>query len=111
VHPADVERLQGPLLAVLRGEAAYRAEHRVRTPDGRWIWIESAGEIVQRDADGRALRAIGTNRPITARKLAEQALRTSEEKFAKAFRSSSAMITIATLEDGRYIDVNDAYER
>lgn len=50
-------------------------------------------------------------RDITDRKRAEAALRTSEEKFAKAFRSSPQSITIATLEDGRFIEVNDGFER
>lgn len=36
-------------------------------------------------------------------------LRQSEEKFSKAFRSSPAAISIATLPDGRWIEVNDAF--
>ncbi|MFB2877999.1 response regulator [Floridanema aerugineum] len=37
------------------------------------------------------------------------ALRLSEEKFAKAFRSSPNPITITRLSDGRHIEVNDAF--
>jgi len=47
-------------------------------------------------------------RDITEQKRAEEALRTSEEKFAKAFRSSPDSITITTLADGRYVEVNDS---
>ncbi|MCW6048801.1 PAS domain S-box protein [Microcoleus sp. A2-C5] len=36
-------------------------------------------------------------------------LRLSEEKFAKAFRSSPNPITIARLKDGRYLEVNEAF--
>src|SRR5205814_4217124 len=86
VHHDDLESLREPLHAVLKGAASYRVEHRVCTPAGRWIWIKSDGQVVQRDADGRALRVIGTNQPIDTRKLAEQALRASEEKFARAFQ-------------------------
>jgi PAS domain S-box-containing protein len=35
-------------------------------------------------------------------------LRQSEEKFAKAFRASPAAISIATLPDGRWIEINEA---
>ena len=36
-------------------------------------------------------------------------LRLSEEKFAKAFRSSPNPITITRLKDGRYLEINDAF--
>jgi PAS domain S-box-containing protein len=35
-------------------------------------------------------------------------LRQSEERFAKAFRASPAAISIATLPDGRWIEINEA---
>jgi PAS domain S-box-containing protein len=38
----------------------------------------------------------------------EDALQQSEEKFSKAFRTIPDGITIATLKDGRFIEVNDA---
>jgi len=41
----------------------------------------------------------------------EQQLRQSEERFSLAFRSSPMAITISTLAEGRYIDVNDAFLR
>lgn len=48
-------------------------------------------------------------RDISDRKLAESALRLSEEKFSKVFHSSPHPITITTLTDGRHIEVNDAF--
>jgi two-component system, cell cycle sensor histidine kinase and response regulator CckA len=46
---------------------------------------------------------------ITERKWAEEELRKSEERFSKAFRNSPVAITISTEEEGRYLDVNDAF--
>src|SRR5262249_8358923 len=51
---------------------------------------------------------IGMAIDITERKLADQGLRESEEKFSKVFKFSSHRIAIATLDEGRYIDGNDA---
>ncbi len=45
---------------------------------------------------------------ITELKQTEEALRFSEEKFAKAFRSCPSSISISTLAEGRYIEVNDS---
>jgi PAS domain S-box-containing protein len=42
------------------------------------------------------------------RQKAEEALRISQEKFAKAFRSSPSAITISTLNEGRYIEANES---
>jgi len=54
---------------------------------------------------------IGNGIDIGARKEAERALRDSEEKFSKAFRNSPVMLSISTLKEGRYLDVNGAFER
>lgn len=62
-----------------------------------------------RDADGRIVRWFGTNTDISDQKRTEDALRKSEERFSKAFRNSPLAITIATEEEGRYLDVNDAF--
>jgi PAS domain S-box-containing protein len=48
-------------------------------------------------------------RDISERKRAEQARRESEERFSKAFHSSPQPMSITTLEEGRYVDVNDRF--
>lgn len=48
---------------------------------------------------------------ITDRIEAEKALRLSEEKFSKAFESSSALMSISTFKDGTYLDVNETFLR
>lgn len=46
---------------------------------------------------------------VTVQRAAEQALRESEEKFAKAFRSAPLLMSITRLEDALVLDVNDTY--
>lgn len=53
----------------------------------------------------------GLAHDVTEQKRAEQALRRSEEKFSKAFRSSPVEIAITTLEEGRYLEANESVER
>ncbi|MCC5628500.1 PAS domain S-box protein [Nostoc sphaeroides CHAB 2801] len=48
-------------------------------------------------------------RDITERKQAEVALQNLAQKFAKAFSCSPDSITISTLEEGRFIEVNDSF--
>lgn len=46
---------------------------------------------------------------ITDRKQLEEALRISEEKFSRSFRLAPISISITTLNDGRIVEVNDAF--
>ncbi|MBK8783220.1 MAG: PAS domain S-box protein [Anaerolineales bacterium] len=46
---------------------------------------------------------------IAERKIAEQALRSSEELFRKVFDNSYVAIAIVTLKDGRFLQVNAAF--
>jgi PAS domain S-box-containing protein len=48
---------------------------------------------------------------LSERKQAEEALKKSEEKFSKAFRLSPVAITITTMQNPHYVEVNEAFER
>jgi PAS domain S-box-containing protein len=71
------------------GPDRYEFEFRAVLLSGKvkWIWTRSK---VTRDAQGRALRRIGVVADVTARKLAEHALRESEDRFARAVAGSDA---------------------
>jgi PAS domain S-box-containing protein len=45
------------------------------------------------------------------RKQAEEALRKSEEKFSRFFFSSPTWLGFTKLHDGRFLEVNHAFER
>ncbi len=76
VHPDDRERVLEALRRYRAGEIpAYRTEHRLRHKDGHWVWVLDRGKIVERHADGRPRRVVGTHTDITPLKLAAQALR------------------------------------
>ena len=81
-------------------------EHRTYRKDGSVFWVSVNARAV-RDRRGRITHYEGTHEDIQARKEAEEALRASEERFMKVFQSNPIPMTIATLEEGRILDVND----
>ncbi len=69
VHPDDMPHVQDALQRHLAGEiSVYVTEHRLRTRDGRWKWIQDYGKVVERDGAGNPLRVSGTHRDIDAQK-------------------------------------------
>ncbi len=88
---------------------SFLVEFRMRTRTGEWRWVQSRGKAFVRDAAGRAQRLLGTHIDITERKLAEAALAQSEQKFATAFQHAPVFMSISTIDEGRFISVNDAF--
>jgi PAS domain S-box-containing protein len=82
LHPDDRAQVSERIQDVLKHESPeYRYEARVRHTDGRYRWIEVHGFGIQRDAEGKVTRMLGTRMDITDRKQAESALRESEERY------------------------------
>lgn len=60
--------------------------------------------------EANPFRWVGFVVDLTQRKQTEQALRTSEDRFAKAFRASPDALVIVRLSDGRILEANEAWE-
>ncbi|MFZ0451647.1 MAG: PAS domain-containing protein [Desulfatiglandaceae bacterium] len=106
VLPEDWPRIKANAKMTLKGERTtpylYRAVDK--KGDIKWI-IESVTSIRY----GGKPAVLGYFMDNTDREHANEALGLSEEKFHKAFRSSPDWIVISTLEDGFYVDVNEAF--
>ena len=72
LHPEDQPRARAAQQAHFDDPArAYEPEYRMRHKNGNWVWIQSRGKVVERDAAGQPQRMVGTITDITARKRAE----------------------------------------
>jgi diguanylate cyclase (GGDEF)-like protein/PAS domain S-box-containing protein len=75
VHPDDCTEQEKALNRCLEGDTPnFSVDIRMRHKAGHWCWIVSRGTVVQRDADGKPLRMIGTHTDISARKAVEAEL-------------------------------------
>ena len=82
MHPEDRSRSRASMARALKGELEeYVDEFRVPTRAGEWKWLQARGRVVERDAEGRALRVSGTIADIDSRKRAETALQEAEARY------------------------------
>jgi len=109
LHPDDRERV----LLALRGHfdrsTAYDVEHRLRTRSGEFRWYRARAEAT-RNADGKPVRMAGSLIDIHDHKLAQEALRESQERLQAVLDNSSAVIYLKDTE-GRYLLINQRFER
>lgn len=82
VHKDDLPAFDAAFGAHLKGLTP-TFESSYRTLDSRhdWVWVLNRGRIVERDAQGRGLRVVGTTHDINALKQAEEALRRLNEEL------------------------------
>ncbi len=85
--PEEREAIVARISQRFAREGGHESEFRMRAKDGSYRWVYARGRLVERDAAGQPLRAIGTHVDITARKKAEEALQdlnaTLEQRVAE----------------------------
>src|ERR1700722_276379 len=109
LHPDDRVRTERQFLEAVAGTTQdYSAEYRiVRPSDGQTRWVKVMARI-ERDPENRPVRLIGAHFDITDSKLAEQALRESEERFRVIANNAPIPMWVTKL-DGERLFVNQAY--
>jgi PAS domain S-box-containing protein len=111
LHPEDRELAHQSSQACLEGRVdTFSTEVRLRSRDGSWKWVLNRGMAVSRDAQGRALRVLGTTTDVTAYQQAQELLRDSAARLNAII--GSAMDAIITVDRNQNIMLfNAAAER
>lgn len=75
VHPDDLVAAQQVLQTHLKGETGvYEHVYRMRHKNGNYLWIHDRGGIVERDAQARPLRVIGSCTDVSQQRQQQQTL-------------------------------------
>lgn len=112
VHPDDQAVAHAAIDQAIREEGSmFSVDVRMRHTAGHWVWAEIRGKVIARDARGHALRMVGTQVDVSARKEAEMALQKSEADFRSLFELAPIGICQIDRASGRFLKVNNALAR
>jgi PAS domain S-box-containing protein len=110
-HPDDINATMASFNEHMAGiRPSHDGQFRMRTKSGEWVWIQTRGRIVERDAEGKPLMLSGTHTDITDRKMVEDALASSEARLRGIFSAISEGLVIHG-QDGKIIEANLAAEK
>jgi len=91
VHPGDSERVKQVVQHMLEHGGEYEIDYRITRPDGSIRWIASHGSV-ELEERGKPVLVRGVSRDVTKRKIAEEELRESEERFRTVANAAPVMI-------------------
>jgi len=91
VHPGDSERVKQVVQHILERGGEYEVDYRITRPDGSIRWIASHGSVELYER-GKPVLVRGVSRDVTKRKIAEEELRESEERFRTVANAAPVMI-------------------
>jgi len=109
LHAEDRANTLQAIEACLNGSAPYASEHRMLRQDGSMIWVEDRGQVVERDADGMALRMVGSMRDISERKALTDALQAHRDHLEQLIDERTRQLAVARDEAEQLAKVKGEY--
>ena len=104
--PDSAHNFQKALPSLFQLEQSQTLFFDVVRKDSQILVVSMHGRLVRGEQETHLL-CILTD--VTASRAAEEALRRSEDKFARVFRTSPDAININRLRDGMYLEINDGF--
>ncbi|MEG5032303.1 PAS domain S-box protein [Microcoleus sp. AT3-D2] len=97
MHPDDRERTDQVWMEAVQTRSLYDIEYRIRGADGNYRYFQGRGVPILNE-DGSIREWIGTCTDIHDRKLAEEAIRQSEERYRSLILATSQIVWITDAE-------------
>jgi PAS domain S-box-containing protein len=108
LHPDDADPYVAAYYEALRQRKTFRAEARVRRADGEWRWVDTRG-VPRFSEGGDFLGHVGSSPDVTEMKIAQQALRESEEQFRTSFELAAVGQAQVNPVTGRFERLNQKF--
>lgn len=107
VHPDDRAFVNKAYTDSVKNKVPYNITHRLLVKDGTIKFVNERCHTYYDDA-GKVLRSVGTVQDITERKLTEETLRESNERFTASFEDAAIGMVLVSL-DHRIMEANQVF--
>ena len=88
IHPDDIAFTFAEISKNLSGQTdSFNFEYRFRNKEGDYLWILNRGKVVERNANGEAIRVVGSHSDISKLKQTEQSIKMSEARLSLAVKA------------------------
>ena len=101
LHPDEGPEATRRFYEHVNGKAEYYdAEYRIKTRAGKWRWVFERGRVVERDANGKAVRMLGVCMDLDETKVAEREANARNERVEAALQLTTAGVWDWDVENG-----------
>ena len=109
LHPDDVEPVLRAIKSTYETFNDFSMDYRILHRSGRVVWVRDVAKVIV-DEDKMPKYWQGILFDITKTVEAQATLRASEERFRRIFHSTPIATCVVTVEEGRFIDANQAFQ-
>jgi PAS domain S-box-containing protein len=108
IHPDDRDRAIEMVARSVQTHQPYDFDYRAFSPDGLIRWMHGHGEFLK-DETGQEIKLKGTIQDITDRKLAEETIKTEQQRTQTILESITIPMIISRISDSKVVYANPAF--
>lgn len=111
LHEDDKKKALETLDDHIKGKTDfYESIYRLKTKSNEWLWIYDTGRVIDRGANGEALRFIGMQQDFTSRKFHEDFIKRSESNMRILAESAQTLMELRSQDEIREHCVDEIYK-
>lgn len=108
IHPDDLEMVLKAQEKAFKSLYAFTVTYRVRSKNRNYIWFETTNKTLRDPNNDEVKEIISVSRDVSDRKIAEEALLESEDKYRQLFELESDAIFLIDTDNNQILEANEA---
>ena len=108
LHSEDHDKVMQDVAKAIEEKKDFNSEYRIVTKNGAIRNIEARAETIV-NPEGKVVKMRGTVRDVTEKKIAEDKIKESQDRFFRIFEKNPVAMSLSNLETSKLEFVNDVF--